>query len=122
MSSEDRDGYKPKDAITEAGKGALVVGGGGLFAAALVNALAKQNVGPWAIFTRTGGLIGTFGTSLAAVLPRWDWYANTRETVAVGGVFEFSRHASANLRRKDDALNTALGGFLSGAILGLRSM
>ena len=59
---DDRDDYQPKNAVAEAGKGALVVGGGGLFAAALVNALAKQNVGPWAIFTRTGGMIGTFST------------------------------------------------------------
>jgi len=64
MPSADREDYEPKNAVTEAGKGALTIGGGGLFAAALVNALAKQNLGPWAIFTRTGGMIGTFGASL----------------------------------------------------------
>lgn len=39
---------------------------------------------------------------------------------AVGGTYEFIRFASANLREKDDSMNTALGGFLAGSILGLR--
>jgi hypothetical protein len=38
----------------------------------------------------------------------------------VGGVYEFTRLASANLRERDDSLNTAIGGFLAGTILGLR--
>jgi hypothetical protein len=40
---------------------------------------------------------------------------------AVGGTFEFTRVAAANLREKDDHLNSALGGFASGAILGMQS-
>lgn len=39
---------------------------------------------------------------------------------AVGGTYEFTRSASANLRERDDSLNTAIGGFLAGSILGLR--
>jgi len=39
---------------------------------------------------------------------------------AVGGTYEFTRLASANLREKDDSLNTAIGGFLAGSVLGLR--
>jgi hypothetical protein len=39
---------------------------------------------------------------------------------AVGGTYEFTRFASANLREKDDSLNTAIGGFLAGSVLGLR--
>jgi len=39
---------------------------------------------------------------------------------AVGGSYEFTRLASANLREKDDSLNTAIGGFLAGSVLGLR--
>jgi hypothetical protein len=39
---------------------------------------------------------------------------------AVGGTYEFTRFASANLRERDDSLNQALGGFLAGSILGLR--
>lgn len=37
----------------------------------------------------------------------------------MGGVYEFSKLASANLREKDDAYNTAIGAFLGGSILGL---
>lgn len=39
----------------------------------------------------------------------------------VGGVFNFAQAASANLREKEDAYNTAIGGFLGGSIIGLRS-
>lgn len=47
--------------------------------------------------------------------------SNTNEALAgMGGAYEFTRFASANLRQKDDAYNTALGGFLAGNILGLR--
>ena len=38
----------------------------------------------------------------------------------MGGSYEFVRYATANLREKDDSLNTALGGFVAGNILGLR--
>jgi hypothetical protein len=38
----------------------------------------------------------------------------------MGGTYEFTRIASANLREKDDSLNTAIGGFLAGSIMGLR--
>lgn len=45
----------------------------------------------------------------------------TASTAAVGGTFEFTRVAAANLREKDDHLNSALGGFAAGAILGMQS-
>ena len=38
----------------------------------------------------------------------------------MGGTYEFSKLASANLREKDDSWNTAIGGFLAGSILGIR--
>jgi len=38
----------------------------------------------------------------------------------MGGTYEFARVASANLREKDDSWNPAIGGFLAGAVLGLR--
>jgi hypothetical protein len=41
-------------------------------------------------------------------------------TAAMGGAYEFVKTASANLREKEDPLNTALGGFFAGSILGLR--
>ncbi|OJJ49210.1 hypothetical protein ASPZODRAFT_129624 [Penicilliopsis zonata CBS 506.65] len=39
----------------------------------------------------------------------------------MGCTYEFVKTASANLREKDDHYNVALGGFFSGAILGLRA-
>lgn len=39
---------------------------------------------------------------------------------AMGGTYEFAKTASANLREQQDSWNTAIGGFFSGAILGLR--
>jgi hypothetical protein len=38
----------------------------------------------------------------------------------VGGVYGFTRAASANLREKDDSINEAIAGFLGGGLLGLR--
>ncbi|KAI9844920.1 MAG: hypothetical protein M1837_005206 [Sclerophora amabilis] len=37
----------------------------------------------------------------------------------MGGAYEFTRLASANLREKDDSWNPTLGGFFAGAVLGL---
>lgn len=45
-----------------------------------------------------------------------------RFLAAMGGTYEFVKTASANLREKEDAWNVALGGFFSGAILGLRGL
>jgi len=38
----------------------------------------------------------------------------------MGGAYEFSKTASANLREKDDAWNPAVGGFFAGTMMGLR--
>lgn len=46
--------------------------------------------------------------------------SSDESAAAVGGTYEFTRFASANLREKDDSLNTAIGGFLAGSVLGLR--
>lgn len=43
-------------------------------------------------------------------------------SAAMGGIYEFVRFSSANLREKDDSYNPALGGFLAGSVLGLRRM
>ena len=50
-----------KDAIGEATKGTLIVGGMGLMLSAIQNSLAKQNVGAFGVITRTGATIGIFG-------------------------------------------------------------
>jgi len=41
-------------------------------------------------------------------------------TAAMGGSYMFTKTATANLREKDDYINSALGGFLAGAIMGSR--
>ena len=38
----------------------------------------------------------------------------------MGGAYEFTKNAAANLRQKDDAYNPAMGGFMAGTMLGLR--
>lgn len=38
----------------------------------------------------------------------------------MGGAYEFFRTAAANLREKNDSYNEAIGGFVGGAMLGLR--
>ncbi|BDD55580.1 hypothetical protein MPDQ_002105 [Monascus purpureus] len=93
--------YHPQDAIGRALKTTLLTGGVGLFASSVQNTLTRRNVGPWGVFVRTGGTIGIFA--------------------AMGGTYEFVKTASANLREKEDHWNVALGGFFSGAILGLRA-
>lgn len=40
----------------------------------------------------------------------------------MGGAYEFTKCASANLREKDDTWNPTIGGFFAGSILGLRCM
>lgn len=44
----------------------------------------------------------------------------TEALAAMGGAFEFTRLASANLREKDDSWNPAIGGFFGGAVAGMR--
>ena len=42
------------------------------------------------------------------------------DVAAMGGAFEFSRLAAANLREKDDSWNPAIGGFFGGAVAGMK--
>ncbi|WPG98038.1 Hypothetical protein R9X50_00082200 [Acrodontium crateriforme] len=94
------DNYHPKDAIAAAIKATLVTGSAGLFISTVQNTLSKQNVGAFGVFSR-------FGSTTAI-------YA------AMGGAYEFTKNASANLRRKDDAWNSTWGGMVAGTLLGLR--
>jgi len=101
MAPTGDDHYHPKDALHEGIRQGLTFGGVGLLFAAVRNSLAKTNVGPWTTFTRNGTVIAGF--------------------TAAGASFEFTRCASANLREKDDHWNHAVGGFVAGAVLGLRT-
>ncbi len=51
----------PKDAVSETIRATAIMGGAGLLGSAIQNSLAKQNVGAWGVFTRTGGAIAVFG-------------------------------------------------------------
>ncbi|KAI9932782.1 hypothetical protein ASPWEDRAFT_63792 [Aspergillus wentii DTO 134E9] len=93
--------YHAKDALQGALKTAMLTGGVGLCASAVQNTLTKRNVGPLGVFIKSGGTIGLFA--------------------AMGGTYEFVKTASANLREKEDPYNVALGGFVSGSLLGLRA-
>lgn len=53
--------YHAKDTISATIKATMITSTAGLFTSAVQNSLAKQNVGPLGIFTRTGGTIAMFG-------------------------------------------------------------
>lgn len=55
------DTYHPQDAIGLATRATVLAGTAGLFAAAVRNTVAKENVGAFGVFTRFGSQIGTFG-------------------------------------------------------------
>ncbi|MCJ1296137.1 hypothetical protein MMC34_007702 [Xylographa carneopallida] len=99
MASQDKV-YQPKDAVTAGITSTLITGAAGALVSSVQNTLTKQNVTAWGIFTRTGGTIAVFA--------------------AMGGTYQFTKLASANLREKDDSWNTAIGGFLAGSVLGMR--
>ncbi|TVY49210.1 NADH-ubiquinone oxidoreductase 21.3 kDa subunit [Lachnellula occidentalis] len=94
------DQYHPKDAIKEAVTASMITGSAGAFISAVQNTLTKRNHGPWGVFTRTGSTIAVF--------------------TIMGGAYEFTKNAAANLREKDDSWNPALGGLLAGAVMGLK--
>lgn len=121
MASEEeavQEVYHPKDAVGKAIEATLILGAAGLTVSAIQNTLTKQNVSGWGVFTRTGGTIGMFGQL------SWDNWSVcrrlTRSTAAAGCAHGFTNAAAANLREKDDSWNPAIGGFFSGAILGMR--
>ncbi|KAI3325717.1 hypothetical protein HD806DRAFT_454865 [Xylariaceae sp. AK1471] len=93
--------FHQRDAVKSGIQGAIVGGGAGLLFSAVQNSLAKQNVGAWGVFTRTGGTIASL--------------------TALTTVYSFSKDAAANLREKDDTFNTTIGAFLGGAMLGLKT-
>lgn len=97
--ADDRPFHR-RDAISPAIYASGVTGAAGLVAAAVQSTLTRRNIGMFGAFTHYGGTIGVMA--------------------AMGGTYEFFRHASANLREKDDSWNEALGGFVSGAMVGLR--
>lgn len=63
MAQQDQveDLYQPKDAVGATIKATMITGTAGTFVSAIQNVLAKQNVGAFGVFTRTGGTIAVFG-------------------------------------------------------------
>lgn len=60
-SEEDPDYvYQPQDAVQSALNTSLIMGTAGLGLSAIQNTLARQNVGAWGMFTKTGGAAATF--------------------------------------------------------------
>lgn len=58
--------FVPRPAVYNASMVALQSAGVGVFISAVQNALGQHNAGAMGIFTRTGGTIGFFGTTLGA--------------------------------------------------------
>ncbi|GAB7356365.1 hypothetical protein MBLNU459_g7150t1 [Dothideomycetes sp. NU459] len=100
MADQEEPQYHPKDAIGASIKATMITTGAGAFVSTIQNTLTKQNVGAMGMFSKTGSTIAVFG--------------------AMGGAYEFTKIAAANLRQKDDSWNPAIGGFFAGSMLGLR--
>lgn len=122
----DDDHYHPVDSVKAGITGAMTTGGAGILAAGVQNALRKQNVGALAVATRSGGLIFTWSMYpfLSSALSMHSSLTDVFccHLAAVGGAFEFTRNAAANLRQKKDHYNAGIGGFLAGSILGMKGM
>ncbi|RMY27981.1 hypothetical protein D0866_09752 [Hortaea werneckii] len=116
--------YQPKDAVGSAIKATSVTAAAGAFISTIQNTLTRQNVGAMGAFTRFGGTTATFEDENMDLVTGRSWERRRAQangtTAAMGGAYEFTKNASANLRQKDDAYNPALGGLMSGAMLGLR--
>ncbi|KAL7619579.1 hypothetical protein AAE478_010120 [Parahypoxylon ruwenzoriense] len=126
--------FHQHDAIKSGINGTLLGGAVGFIYAAVQNSLAKTNVGPWGVFTRSGGNIAMFSTSAPSPIEPFKLAPASSQSggrgaesrgaegaAAVTAVYTFSKDATANLREKDDTLNVTIASFLSGATIGLRT-
>lgn len=115
--------YHPKDAIAFTTSTTFKIGMAGLAISAVQNALKRENIGAMGVLTRTGGTIVTFGRGPLMTIEDDHCQASgvlIRVVVSVGAAYSFTRVACANLREKDDHWNTTIGGFVGGAVGGLR--
>lgn len=74
---EESNTYQPKDAVGSGIYATLITGGAGLTVSAIQNTFTRQNVGAWAVFTRTGGVIGLFGIAF----PKSTWEVNLNRLI-----------------------------------------
>lgn len=63
--------YHPVDSVKAGATGAMITGGAGFFAAAIQNAMRRENFGALGVVTRSGGLIFTWGMSLRPTAVNW---------------------------------------------------
>ena len=55
---DDGPVYQPQDALGRSARSAVVTGAAGLFIASVQNTVAKQQIGPFGVFTHFGTTIG----------------------------------------------------------------
>ena len=58
--------YQPQDALATTTRAIVMTGTAGIFLAAIKNTVAKENIGPFGIFSRFGGTVGTFGMDVCS--------------------------------------------------------
>ncbi|WFD28385.1 hypothetical protein MNAN1_003395 [Malassezia nana] len=97
-ASEPSEMFHVRQPVNEAFNAGIASAGVGLLASAVQNSLQKHKAGAMGIFTRTGGTIALF-------------------TLA-GSLFTYASASLANLRQKEDGYNGAIGGCVSGLVLG----
>ncbi|GLB36096.1 putative nadh-ubiquinone oxidoreductase 21.3 kda subunit [Lyophyllum shimeji] len=95
------EGYTPKASLKYASIVGLQGAGIGAFISAIQNALGTHPHGAMGFVTRTGGTIGFFA--------------------AMGATFALTESVVANQRRKDDAVNGAVGACAAGFLAGIRA-
>jgi len=61
--SEDHS-YHPQDALSVAMKATVLTGGLGFLGSTVQNTLARQNIGPWGVFWRSGSTITVLGMGI----------------------------------------------------------
>ena len=66
MAPKEEETYRPKDAVGLAIESTSITGAAGLTVSAIQNTLTKRNVAGWGVFTRTGGIIAIFGSTLSS--------------------------------------------------------
>ncbi len=65
------DVYEPQDALGASIRSAALTGAAGTFLAAVQNTVAKENYGPFGVFTRFGKTIGLFGMSWIELMDKY---------------------------------------------------
>ncbi|KAF8078682.1 hypothetical protein FPV67DRAFT_1557933 [Lyophyllum atratum] len=95
------DSYSPKPSLKYASIVGLQGVGIGAFISAIQNALGNHPKGAMGFVTRSGGTIGFFA--------------------AMGATFALTESVVANTRRKDDAVNGAVGACAAGFLAGIRA-